>query len=78
MTNPNDPAFPADKVTCQDGNLLVVDQHFGLTKREEFAKEFGKGLVSAIAGPGVSIDAKSVSEAAVLLADALIAELSKS
>ncbi len=67
MTNPNDPAFPANSGLS------------GLTKREWFAGMILPGFISGrqFLGPAAE-DFKAAAKIAVALADALIAELNKS
>lgn len=73
MTNPNDPAFPAEPKTQ---NYMGITYR-GMTKREEFAKAAMQGLC---ANPDEHIGNASPelrAKWACNEADALIAELSK-
>lgn len=67
MTNPNDNAFPWDD----------VGPHPGLTKREYFVAKIAASLVAAGKEPRINGRDFKLEEAAVLIADALIVELSK-
>lgn len=78
MTNPNDPIYPQTvpvmvKSKEVEGALDKVGEHIfpGLTKREYFAIEITKALI-------ISAGTDNHSVTAMVLADALIAELNKS
>lgn len=91
MTNPNDPAFPGeskafgipkdyfDKYPTAENDLKeIAIPHDGLTKREYFAAMALQGILSANFPQGPAQDVKNDSaHYAVVIADALIAELSK-
>lgn len=79
MTNPNDPAFPAEPKTQND---LGITYH-GMSKREYFAamamQAFlqGSHWMELMESHGGQYDWKHISEASLGLADAFIAELNK-
>lgn len=75
MTNGNDLAHPALEYALHHEPIQVVSQHFGLTKREEFAKAALIAVLSAsITNVGYP---KRSAEEAVACADALIEALNK-
>lgn len=71
MTNPNDPAFP-NKDHMGDGPD-------GLSKREWFAGVILGGLCARVTEPTLTINGKKMGydQAAIAIADSIIAELSK-
>jgi hypothetical protein len=69
MENSNKPAFP-----IEDSENATA---YGLTKREYFAAMALQGYLSCWAGMNTSPSHKSAAESAVLYADALLYELSK-
>ncbi len=78
MTNPNEPAFPAEWTEPDEGGQTRMLFAQGMTKREYFAAMAMQGLVvdthmlDRLTRAGLT-----VAQEAVLQADALIAELSK-
>lgn len=77
IINPNDPAFPTiehryDKVGC-----LQEITTSGLTIRSEIAARAMQGILSAREDRSYKGSYDAVAEAAVNIADALIAELNK-
>jgi hypothetical protein len=66
-TDPNAPAFPSPASPGNQDNL-------GLTKREEFIKAAMQGFC---ADPKCESSAEDIAHGAVVMADALIAELNK-
>lgn len=81
--NPNDPAFPSEKkyqienpFVC-DSPVIEVPKNFGLTKREYFAAMAMQGFLTSRLGENSDVPVETVVKASLVMADALIAELSK-
>lgn len=73
----NQAVVDAIRLANETGSRDVLTTMFGLTKREQFAMAAMQGLVSS--GMDWSLyDHRDVSEQAVIMADALLAELEKS
>lgn len=78
MTNPLDPAFPHVERNDSTGPIVNIF-HLGLSKREYFAAMVLQGLCARQIEGDLIINGEAVSYegAAIIIADALIAKLSK-
>lgn len=77
MKNGDLPAMPVPEQLLQDESGRYTIHQTGITKREMFAMAAMQGLVSS--GMDWTLyDHRDVSEQAVIMADALLAELKKS
>lgn len=72
MSNKDEPAFPVQSFTIQNGEIVWGEP--GLTKREWFA---GMALQGLLANPGIDSDQEGLPVEAVQYADALLAALEK-
>lgn len=75
MSNPDASAYPVSKGPDANGQTNMCG---GLTKREHFAGEAMKGLITTTKVQGsFSVFTKEVVESSVKMADALLSELEK-
>ena len=80
MTNPDDPAFPVEKISYISGHIYPEGYKGGLTKREEFAAMAMNSFTDIIMeaqGTTTEQMIERIAELSARLADALIAALNK-